>query len=419
MRFRQLPIPPQATILRAALEFSSSGVDSGATSWLIQAQAIGDAPTFTTASANVSSRARTAAAVTWADVEPWNSQNQLFVSPGLTSVIQELVDRGDWVSGNDIALIITGSGQRRAASYDRSSSRAPRLLLSFVLPPTPTSTFTPTATETITPTLAPTETATFTPTLTFTPTPLVTETATPLFTDTPQSATPPATPTLTALPSETVATNTPTIEATLSPTATMQSTASATPTLPPDATATPIPSETPTGAMGPVFDAIQTYELVDSENAHEIGGEVLPAPGDLLLVRTTVENMGGQSAQNAALYQTFGNYLAFVEDSIVVDKGAGSAALAAAQTRTSQFPLLLGEIAAHSTVTVTFQVQIEPDTPSDVASLTLQGRVEADNALPVLTRGSDEDAASRPTVIRLKPLSAFTERVYLPLLHKQ
>ncbi|MEZ4708995.1 MAG: hypothetical protein R3A44_17445 [Caldilineaceae bacterium] len=64
-----MPIPPQAiTILRAS-KFSSSGVDSGATSWLIQAQAIGDAPSFARPNTQSFSEAgRTAAAVAWNDV---------------------------------------------------------------------------------------------------------------------------------------------------------------------------------------------------------------------------------------------------------------------------------------------------------------------------------------------------------------
>ena len=417
LRFRQLPIPPQATVLRAALEFTASGVDGGATSWLIQGQAIGDAPTFTTAKTNVSARGRTTAAVSWPNVAPWDSQNQIYVSPSLTTVVQEIINRGDWVAGSDIALIITGSGQRRAVSYDRSASKAPRLLLAFSLPPTPTSTLTPTATDTIEPTPTPTETATFTPTFTvapsatftptftLTPTPIVAETATPLMTGTPLANTP------TALPQETAVGNTPTTQATAPPMPTTEATASITPAV--DATATPESQGTPVGATGPVFDAVQTYEFLAGKN----DGETLPAPGDFLLIRTIIKNSGGQNAQNASFYQTFGNYLDFVEGSIVVEREVNTHA-AANLGNVSQFPLFFGEIAANSTVTLTFQVQIQPDTPSDVASLSLQGRVEADNALPVLTRSSSQDAASRPTVILLEPLSALSEKLYLPLLRK-
>ncbi|MEZ4708994.1 MAG: hypothetical protein R3A44_17440 [Caldilineaceae bacterium] len=280
-------------------------------------------------------------------------------------------------------------------------------------PPTPTSTFTPTATETITPTLTPTETATFTPTLTFTPTPVVTETATPLFTDTPVSVdtptatTTPATSTPTALPQETGAANTPTLEATLSPTATLPSTASATPTVLPGATTTPAPSETPTGAMGPVFDAVQTYELMNSEQTGNNGEEVLPAPGDLLLIRTTVENMGGQSARNVAFYQTFGNYLAFVEDSIAVDRGRGRGNATTGQTRNQPVSLFIGRNRRPQHRHRDFSGADRARYAERCVIACCKRRVEADNALPVLTRDSSQDAVNRPTVIRLKPLSAL------------
>jgi hypothetical protein len=42
-------------------------------------------------------------------------------------VIQEIVDRSGWTSGNSLALVITGTGERVAESYDGKPSGA-RLL---------------------------------------------------------------------------------------------------------------------------------------------------------------------------------------------------------------------------------------------------------------------------------------------------
>ena len=53
-------------------------------------------------------------------------------TPDLKSIIQEIVNTGNsWVSGNDIAFIVTGSGSRRAWSYDGKSNSAPRLFVTF------------------------------------------------------------------------------------------------------------------------------------------------------------------------------------------------------------------------------------------------------------------------------------------------
>src|SRR5262249_52822478 len=91
-------------------------------------------------------------------------------TPNLASVVQEVVNRGGWTSGNAMAFIITGTAnsKRIAKSYDRDVYGAPYLHIEYTLPATPTPTFTPTPTptNTPTPTYTPTATPTFTPTIT-------------------------------------------------------------------------------------------------------------------------------------------------------------------------------------------------------------------------------------------------------------
>ena len=77
-------------------------------------------------------------------------------TPNFASVVQEVVDRPGWASGNAMVVIITGSGKRVAEAYEGDVSGAPHLYIEYTLPtppPTITPTFTPTATATQTPTV--------------------------------------------------------------------------------------------------------------------------------------------------------------------------------------------------------------------------------------------------------------------------
>ncbi|MBT8401043.1 MAG: hypothetical protein KJO98_11250, partial [Rhodothermia bacterium] len=61
---------------------------------------------------------------------PWTSRGQAGAdqrTPDLSSVIQEIVSRGDWNSGNAMAILVSGSGERTAESYNGDSNGAPLL----------------------------------------------------------------------------------------------------------------------------------------------------------------------------------------------------------------------------------------------------------------------------------------------------
>jgi hypothetical protein len=51
----------------------------------------------------------------------------------MSAVIQEIVDRPGWSSGNALAILITGSGKRVAESFDGDASGAPLLHLRYVV----------------------------------------------------------------------------------------------------------------------------------------------------------------------------------------------------------------------------------------------------------------------------------------------
>lgn len=133
MRFTNVTVPNGATITNAYVQFQVDETNSGTTNVNIQGQAIDDAPTFTTSTSNISTRSRTTATVLWAPV-PWTTVGEQGLdqrTPNIAGVIKEIVDRPGWVSGNDIVIVITGSGERTAESYNGVSSAAALLHIEY------------------------------------------------------------------------------------------------------------------------------------------------------------------------------------------------------------------------------------------------------------------------------------------------
>ena len=150
LRFVDLPVPAGATITSASLEFETDERNSGTTSLTIAGHATGDAAAFTNSNGNISSRSTTSASTPWQPA-PWSTTSERHTSPDIGQVVQEIVSRSDWRQGNALALIIRGTGERTAESWNGERDAAPRLHLTWTVEeagtptgPTPTE---PTLTE--------------------------------------------------------------------------------------------------------------------------------------------------------------------------------------------------------------------------------------------------------------------------------
>ncbi len=129
MRFNGVAIEKGATINNAWIQFQTDQTSNGATAVSIRGQAADNAGAFITATANLSSRTQTTAAVSWSPAA-WNlvgAAGDDQRTPNISSVIQEIVNRSGWSSGNSLAILITGTGQRTAESYNGVANGAPLL----------------------------------------------------------------------------------------------------------------------------------------------------------------------------------------------------------------------------------------------------------------------------------------------------
>lgn len=111
LRFRNIVIPKGVRIDSAFLVLTSHEGKSkdDIANLTLYGDNVDNSPTFT-ADSLVTSRARTSASVRWIVAEEWKLWS-VYRSPDLKSVIQEIVNRSGWQSGNALSLFMIGENQ--------------------------------------------------------------------------------------------------------------------------------------------------------------------------------------------------------------------------------------------------------------------------------------------------------------------
>ncbi len=144
MRFNNVTIPQGSTIVNAYIQFTAAQVRSTLTTLALEGEAVDNATTFVNnINGHISTRPTTIASVPWFPA-PWTAFGAAGFdqrTPDLTPIVQEIVNRSNWVSNNSLAIIVTGSGKREAISFEANALAAPLLHVEFVnvtgnLPPT-------------------------------------------------------------------------------------------------------------------------------------------------------------------------------------------------------------------------------------------------------------------------------------------
>jgi hypothetical protein len=128
MRFTDLDIPQGILILDAWLQFEAASSSSGSMDLEIRYEDVDDAPAFQPDRRDLSDRSLSSSFVSWSP-PAWSGgdQDAEQQSPSLADLVQEIVDRPGWAPGNDLALMISGLGTRRAESFEGNAAAAPLL----------------------------------------------------------------------------------------------------------------------------------------------------------------------------------------------------------------------------------------------------------------------------------------------------
>lgn len=133
LRFH-VPVPPDAIITSANIQFTVDETNSEPTVLDIQVEAADYASRFD--SNNLSSRVVVGTSVLWQPA-PWltvGQSNALQRTPDLSVLVQEIVSRPNWTNTSAMAFLITGTGHRTADSFDDASGTPPRLTVAYKMP---------------------------------------------------------------------------------------------------------------------------------------------------------------------------------------------------------------------------------------------------------------------------------------------
>lgn len=146
MRWDNVTIPAGSTIDDAKIQFHVDEIVAASAVALtvtFRGEDIDDAPTFTATASDISNRVETTATVNWA-IPTWVSvhdEGAAQLSADLAPIVQEIIDRGGWNSGQAIVIMIkawSGSGERTAESFDAVDpglgDAAPQLIINFTPP---------------------------------------------------------------------------------------------------------------------------------------------------------------------------------------------------------------------------------------------------------------------------------------------
>ena len=121
LRYTSVTIARNAAIQSASIQFTVDSTTEDDVTLTIHIQDTADGLTFTDDDGNLSSRALNSDGVEWIPA-PWleDEAGAAQQSPDLAVLLQELVNRDDWVSGYSAVFVISaeGAGSRSAQAFD-------------------------------------------------------------------------------------------------------------------------------------------------------------------------------------------------------------------------------------------------------------------------------------------------------------
>ncbi len=131
IRFQNVDIPQGADISKASVRFTAKDAKSGTCNLTFYGQDVDNAGAFITSAYNISSRTKTSASQGWSP-GAW-THRYIYDTPDISTIIEEIVGRPGWSSGNDLALIITGpdNHERRTFSHDGEDVSDPVLFIEY------------------------------------------------------------------------------------------------------------------------------------------------------------------------------------------------------------------------------------------------------------------------------------------------
>lgn len=137
LRFAGLPVPQGAQIDSAVVRQVLTDNDKNDAEGTWRGHDVDNSPTFTESlDGDVDSRVTTTASVAWTTNDLGGAGTEVS-SPELATVVQEIVDRAGWSSGNALTLLYehaSATDKLELASFEHATLQEPRLLLRWTPP---------------------------------------------------------------------------------------------------------------------------------------------------------------------------------------------------------------------------------------------------------------------------------------------
>jgi hypothetical protein len=135
LRFAGIDIPKYSKITRAYIEFATAASDAATTNFTIEVQGSSAVSPFTTAFGDISGRNVYNQKVEWKVDYAWETVDQVRQSADISTLVQWMVNRVDWDSGDSMGFIIRSKTNenvyRRAVSWNADAAKAPLLHIEY------------------------------------------------------------------------------------------------------------------------------------------------------------------------------------------------------------------------------------------------------------------------------------------------
>lgn len=143
LRFRNIGLPQGASVTNAYLEFTAyQNSSSTLASFDIAGVDQDDPSSFKNYSRYLLRNKPKTASIPWAGIPRWY-QNYTYQSPSVASIVEDIVGRGGWESGNDMMFVLSNfAGVRGAYTYNGKPSATVSLVIEYQGNATPGSTST-------------------------------------------------------------------------------------------------------------------------------------------------------------------------------------------------------------------------------------------------------------------------------------
>lgn len=132
LRFRDLPIPPNAAIETAEVRFKAAATGTGTSALRITTAGGPDAGAFTPVHGALGVRSDASLGVPWSPPE-WSvgETGPAQTTPNLAALLESVVAREDWAEGGAWTVFLTGTGNRSASAFESLGFNPARLSVRF------------------------------------------------------------------------------------------------------------------------------------------------------------------------------------------------------------------------------------------------------------------------------------------------